>query len=197
MKKNEIISLIKKLNGKVGRDLTPKLAKQLIRDILEDDGVPDDADLTPEEMGYIEDLGFEIEAVEEEEEEPKKSKKKSKKEKKAEVEEEEEEEKPKKKSKKEKPEKKKAADSQKKEKKKKKHSRGAEKREKFIACIEKFITSAKRGRTREAIVGHMESKMPEWAGTTVIAYLSTGKNKKLCRFDNILVEDSKGRLSFK
>ena len=112
---------------------------------------------------------------------------------------EEGEEKPKKKSKKktgkkEKPEKKKTADPPKKE---KKHSRGAEKREKFIACIEKHISSAKRGRTRDSIVSHMESKMPEWAGTTVLAYISTGKNKKLCRFDNILVEDSKGRLSFK
>jgi len=186
MKKTEIIALIRKIGGRLSKIKTPKDAKKEISRVLEEDGIPEDAELIPEEIVYIESLGFEVEAIEEEEEEP--IKKKSKKEK--------PEKKTKKKNKKElsqvEPEKK-----SKKEKSEKKTGKRVEKREAFINCMTKFIDGVKKGRTREEIADHIKKKMPEWADTTVLAYISTGKNKKLCRFEKILVEDDKRRLTFK
>jgi hypothetical protein len=73
----------------------------------------------------------------------------------------------------------------------------AEKRTAFINCIVKFINGAKKGRTREEIVSQVKKELPDFAKNTVLAYLSTGKNPKLCRFEKVMVEDGNKRLSFK
>ena len=66
MRKAETTALMDKLGIKYPKKITLGQASDKIAEVLEEEGLPDDVDLTDEETEFLEGLGFELGEIEDE-----------------------------------------------------------------------------------------------------------------------------------
>jgi len=181
-----------KLMDKLGLNYTAKISadraeKKIIREV-EKNGVPEDIDLTDEEIEYFASIGFEVQIEDDDEDDENDGEEGQDEENDEDNEDEDDDED-------EPPAKSKKKSSTKKSANKESSTRSARtaKKNEILAAIVKAL---KKKRTRAEVVEFVQDMVEDAKETTIRTYLSDGKNPTYNPFEKLLVEDSNKKLSF-
>jgi len=199
MDRKEKLELMDKLELEYPKKITASRAEKKIIDHLEDEGLPEDIELSDDEMSWLEEQGFSFDAEEEEGEEEEGE------EEEGDWDEDEEEEKPAKKTKSKGKEKSKSKGKEKSKEKPAKESdkpkakskgKGGSKCAAIEATILKVVK--KKPATRKEIVAAVLEAMPDANKNTIGVRISRAKSKDTTPFDGkVLVEGDDKKLSLK